>query len=147
MVVRTLLDVEKVNIFGYPIDVFWVIALGLAFTTGVYTIMGGMRVIMYTAVLQVPVLLFGSFCILYVGLNTLGNGSLIDGWHKTLDTVGANVHLIRSPKIPSGPGRPFCSGRRLLVSGIGAQINTLFNASWLVRTNRNPAAVPFSLAT
>jgi SSS family solute:Na+ symporter len=72
-------------------------------TTGVYTIMGGMRVIMYTSVLQVPVLLFGSFCILYVGLDKLGNGSLIDGWHKTLATVGDNVHLIRSAKDPEWP--------------------------------------------
>jgi len=100
VVVRTLLNVETVKIFGVEMDVFWAIALGLAFTTGVYTIMGGMRVIMYTAVLQVPVLLFGSFCILYVGLHTLGHGSLIDGWHEMLKTAGNNIHLIRSHKDP-----------------------------------------------
>ena len=54
VVIRTLLGVESVSIFGHDVDIFWVIALGLAFTTGVYTVFGGMRVIMYTAVLQAP---------------------------------------------------------------------------------------------
>jgi SSS family solute:Na+ symporter len=103
VVIRTLLNVDKVSIFGSSIDVFWVIALGLAFTTGLYTIFGGMRVIMYTAVLQTPVLLFGSICILYVGLHALGDGSLIAGWKKTLAVVGDNVHLIRSNKDPEWP--------------------------------------------
>ncbi len=59
-----------------------------------------MRVIMYTAVLQAPVLIFGSVCILYTGLHVLGHGSLIEGWHATLKTVGDNVHLIRSVHDP-----------------------------------------------
>jgi len=100
VVIRTLLNVQSVNIFGYQLDVFWVIALGLAFTTGVYTIFGGMRVIMYTAVLQAPVLIFGSLCILYTGLHVLGHGSLIAGWHATTDAVGSNIHLIRSVHDP-----------------------------------------------
>jgi len=100
VVIRTLLNVQSVNIIGHQIDVFWVIALSLAATTGLYTIFGGMRVIMYTAVLQAPVLIFGSVCILYTGLHVLGHGSLIDGWHATLATVGSNVHLIRSVHDP-----------------------------------------------
>ncbi len=100
VVIRTLLNVDHINIFGHQIDVFWAIALGLAATTGLYTIFGGMRVIMYTAVLQAPVLIFGSVCILIMGLRVLGHGSLIDGWHATLTTVGSNVHLIRSVHDP-----------------------------------------------
>ena len=76
VVVRTLLNVQSVPILGHDVDVFWVIALGLAMTTGLYTICGGMRVIMYTAVLQTPVLIGGSLCILYMGLHVLGHGSL-----------------------------------------------------------------------
>src|SRR5882724_13493194 len=60
VVVRTLLGIDTVNIFGAQVDVFWVIALGLAATTGLYTVLGGLRVIMYTAVLQAPVLILGS---------------------------------------------------------------------------------------
>ncbi|MGD0251833.1 MAG: sodium:solute symporter [Verrucomicrobiota bacterium] len=101
VVIRTLLNVQTVPVpFLGRIDVFWAIALGLAATTGLYTIFGGMRVIMYTAVLQAPVLIFGSVCILYTGLHVLGHGSLIDGWHATLATVGSNVHLIRSVHDP-----------------------------------------------
>ncbi len=103
VVVRTLLNVNTIDIFGVKLDVFWAIALGLAFTTGLYTIFGGMRVIMYTAVLQAPVLIFGSLCILFTGLHVLGHGSLIDGWKATLSAVGDNVHLIRSVKDPDFP--------------------------------------------
>ena len=95
VVVRTLLGIDTVNIFGIQMDVFWAIALGLAFTTGLYTVLGGLRVIMYTAVLQAPVLILGSVCILYAGLNALGHGDIVAGWHATLAAAGANIHLIR----------------------------------------------------
>jgi SSS family solute:Na+ symporter len=104
VVIRTLLNVNTVHVplLG-DIDVFWAIALGLAFTTGLYTVFGGMRVIMYTAVLQSPVLILGSVCILFMGLRVLGHGSLIAGWHATLTAVGDNVHLIRSAHDPDFP--------------------------------------------
>jgi SSS family solute:Na+ symporter len=103
VVIRTLLNVDSVNIFGHQIDIFWAIALGLAFTTGLYTIFGGMRVIMYTAVLQAPVLIFGSVCILYMGLHVLGHGSLVEGWRAMIKAAGDNVHLVRSAHDPDFP--------------------------------------------
>jgi SSS family solute:Na+ symporter len=95
VVVRTLLGVDTVNVLGVRMDVFWAIALGLALTTGLYTVLGGLRVIMYTAVLQAPVLILGSLCILYAGLDALGHGSLVAGWRTMLAAAGSNVHLIR----------------------------------------------------
>jgi len=95
VVVRTLLGIETVNLFGAQIDVFWVIALGLAATTGLYTVLGGLRVIMYTAVLQAPVLILGSLSILFCGLSVLGHGDLIAGWRATVAAAGDNIHLIR----------------------------------------------------
>ncbi|MEI9994379.1 MAG: sodium:solute symporter [Rhizomicrobium sp.] len=95
VVIRTLLGIDSVNLLGVRVDVFWVIALGLAFTTGLYTVLGGLRVIMYTAVLQAPVLILGSLCILYTGLSALGHGDLAAGWRATLAAAGANIHLIR----------------------------------------------------
>ena len=100
VVVRTLLGVDHVTLFGSEIDVFWIIALTLALTTGLYTALGGLRVIMYTAVLQAPVLILGSLCILYAGLNALGKGSLIEGWRAMVASAGDNIHLIRSLKDP-----------------------------------------------
>jgi SSS family solute:Na+ symporter len=96
VVVRTLLNIETVSIFGLQMDVFWAIALGLAFTTGLYTVLGGLRVIMYTAVLQTPVLLLGSVAILFIGLRDLGHGSMFAGWHAMVTAAGGNIHLIRS---------------------------------------------------
>jgi SSS family solute:Na+ symporter len=105
VVVRTLLNVNEIDIpsLGIHLDVFWAIALGLAFTTGLYTVLGGMRVIMYTAVLQTPVLILGSVCILYMGLHALGHGSLVQGWHAMIAAAGSNVHLIRSAHDPDFP--------------------------------------------
>src|SRR5579859_6302952 len=96
VVVRTLLGIESVNILGARVDVFWVIALGLAATTGLYTVLGGLRVIMYTAVLQAPVLILGSLSILFCGLSVLGHGDLLAGWRATVAAAGDNIHLIRS---------------------------------------------------
>ena len=95
VVVRTLLGIDTVSVFGVRMDVFWAIALALALTTGLYTVAGGLRVIMYTAVLQAPVLILGSVCILYQGLRVLGHGDLLAGWHATVAAAGANIHLIR----------------------------------------------------
>ncbi len=95
VVFKVFLGIDSINILGHQIDMFWVISFGLAIVTGIYTTVGGMRVIMYTAVLQTPVLLLGSFFILFIGLATLGHGSLISGWHNVLSAVGSNIHLIR----------------------------------------------------
>ncbi|MGH8217437.1 MAG: sodium:solute symporter [Steroidobacteraceae bacterium] len=95
VVVRTLLGIDAVDILGVHVDVFWLIALGLALTTGLYTVLGGLRVIMYTAVLQAPVLILGSVCILYAGLSALGHGSLLAGWHATVAAAGEKIHVIR----------------------------------------------------
>jgi SSS family solute:Na+ symporter len=100
VVVRTLLGVDTVNILGLQVDVFWVIALGLAATTGLYTVLGGLRVIMYTAVLQAPVLILGSVCILFAGLNVLGHGDPVAGWRAMVAAAGNNIHLIRPLQDP-----------------------------------------------
>jgi solute:Na+ symporter, SSS family len=100
VVVRTLLGVDSVSMFGHQVDIFWVIALGLAFTTGLYTVLGGLRVIMYTAVLQTPVLIFGSVAILIIGLQQLGGGDLVTGWNAMVHAAGHNIHLMRPAADP-----------------------------------------------
>jgi SSS family solute:Na+ symporter len=122
VVIRTLLNVKSIDIpsLGIHMDVFWAIALGLALTTGLYTVFGGMRVIMYTAVLQSPVLILGSVFILYMGLHKLGNGSLIAGWHATLKAVadatwhGEGVHLVRSNADPDWPWLAILPGSAMI---------------------------------
>ena len=89
------------EVFGiesiYGIDFFWISAIGLVVLTGLYTIFGGMKAIMYTSVLQTPVLLIGSIVILIIGLVKVG------GWHEVQAIVGSNMRLVRPAYDPEFP--------------------------------------------
>ncbi len=69
------------SIFG--IDFFWISAVGLVILTGIYTTLGGMKAVLYTSVLQAPVLLIGSIVVLIVGLIKLG------GWSEMMEICRA----------------------------------------------------------
>lgn len=87
------------------IDFFWVGAIGLVIITGIYTVIGGMKSVLYTSVLQTPILLAGSFTILVIGLIKVG------GWGEVVEIARQNVtangdgmlDLIRSAKDPEFP--------------------------------------------
>jgi SSS family solute:Na+ symporter len=87
------------------IDFFWIGAIGLVVLTGVYTVLGGMKSVLYTSVLQTPVLLIGSIMILIVGLLRVG------GWDELVTVAQANLtpqgddmlKLVRSPDDPEFP--------------------------------------------
>lgn len=83
---QTILGIDSI----YGIDFFWICAFGLVGITGIYTVLGGMKAIMWTSVLQTPVLIIGSVVILVVGLDKVG------GWAEVERINGANMHLIRS---------------------------------------------------
>ena len=78
-------------------DMFWVSAIGLVVITGLYTVLGGMKAVMYTSVLQTPVLLIGSIVILIVGLSKVG------GWGEVERICGTNCNLIRPHSDPVFP--------------------------------------------
>ncbi len=75
------------QVFGikelWGIDFFWISAIGLVLLTAVYTIFGGMKSVLYTSVLQTPILLGGSLIILVLGLKAVG------GWDNVLQICGA----------------------------------------------------------
>ncbi len=89
------------EVFGiesmWGIDFFWISAIGLVVITGIYTILGGMKAVLYTSVLQSPVLLIGSIVILVLGLIKVG------GWAEVQHIAGPNLHLIRSAADPEFP--------------------------------------------
>jgi solute:Na+ symporter, SSS family len=97
------------QVFGiesiWGIDFFWISAIGLVLLTGIYTILGGMKAVMYTSVLQTPVLLIGSIVIVTAGLIKVG------GWGEMMQICQANLtpsgdsmtSLIRSAKDPDFP--------------------------------------------
>ncbi len=98
------------QVFGikelWGIDFFWIAAIGLVLITALYTIFGGMKSVLYTSVLQTPILLLGSVIILVLGLKELG------GWDQVLaycsaatvnDHGDTMVNLIRSNNDPDFP--------------------------------------------
>ncbi len=75
------------QVFGietmWGIDFFWISAIGLVLITAVYTVVGGMKSVLYTSVLQTPILLLGSIIILVLGLKELG------GWDEMMRITSA----------------------------------------------------------
>ena len=98
------------QVFGikelWGIDFFWIAAIGLVVITALYTIFGGMKSVLYTSVLQTPILLLGSLIILVLGLKELG------GWNEMMSICGAvtvndysntMTELIRNNNDPNFP--------------------------------------------
>jgi SSS family solute:Na+ symporter len=98
------------QVFGiesmFGIDFFWISAVGLVVLTGIYTTLGGMKAILWTSVLQAPVLLVGSLAVLVIGLIRIG------GWSEMMEicrAVPVNTEgdtmtsLIRSANDPEYP--------------------------------------------
>lgn len=98
------------EVFGiqelWGIDFFWIAAIGLVVLTALYTVVGGMKSVLYTSVLQTPILLLGSIVILVLSLKAVG------GWDQVLAACSltpANeygdtmVNLIRDNRDPNFP--------------------------------------------
>ncbi len=68
LVFQTLLP----DTFGSPENAFWVGAFSTVILTGIYTVFGGMRAVLYTDAAQAVILLLGSFAITFFGLRELG---------------------------------------------------------------------------
>lgn len=81
VVFKDVFGIEYVTIFNQQVDFFWISAIGLVLLTGAYTALGGMKAVLYTSVLQTPILLAGSVAILVIGLTQLG------GWHNLMEIV------------------------------------------------------------
>ena len=58
--------------FGSPENAFWIGAFTTVVLTGIYTVIGGLRAVVYTEVAQTGLLLFGSVFITICGLQQLG---------------------------------------------------------------------------
>lgn len=75
------------QVFGieelWGIDFFWIAAIGLVLITALYTVLGGMKSVLYTSVLQTPILLLGSAIILVLGLKAVG------GWDALMASCSA----------------------------------------------------------
>jgi len=66
------------ELLGIP---FWYGAIGVVVFTGIYTVIGGMKAVIYTETLQAIVLILGSIIITYLGLQEVG------GWNELRNIV------------------------------------------------------------
>ena len=66
------------ELLGIP---FWYGAIGVVVFTGIYTVIGGMKAVIYTETLQAVVLILGSVIITYLGLQEVG------GWNELRNIV------------------------------------------------------------
>ncbi|MEO9481496.1 MAG: sodium:solute symporter [Maribacter dokdonensis] len=61
---------------------FWTGAIATVILTGLYTVLGGMRAVVYTETLQAILLVVGAAVLTFIGLDKVG------GWGSMVDTLG-----------------------------------------------------------
>lgn len=71
--------------FGSPQNAFWIGAVATVVLSGLYTVAGGLRAVLYTDSAQAVILLIGSVAITYFGLQQLG------GWGELQAFASENV--------------------------------------------------------
>ncbi len=70
---------------------FWTGALVVVVATGIYTIFGGLRAVIYTDLMQSFVLIAGSITVTVIGLNALG------GWGEMYEIAGSDFFNMWKP--------------------------------------------------
>ena len=97
LVFQTLLP----DTFGTPQNAFWIGAISTVVLTGLYTVSGGLRAVLFTDAIQAVVLIVGSAAITWFGLELLG------GWGELRSFASENVAqyaLWRPLSDPNFPG-------------------------------------------
>ncbi|WP_299530150.1 sodium:solute symporter [Ulvibacterium sp.] len=83
-------------LLGIP---FWIGAVATVVLTGLYTVLGGMRAVVYTETIQAIVLVLGAGILTFLGLDAVG------GWGELKETVGADYFNMWRPN--SDPDYPW----------------------------------------
>ena len=108
----------KVSVTAFTGGIFFEYLLGLPFwygaITAVFTVFGGMKGVMTLSAIQTPILIIGSFLVLFLGLNMLGDGSISAGWGEMMKVCNAahdgfgTTHMFHTnsadPMYPQFPG-------------------------------------------
>jgi SSS family solute:Na+ symporter len=101
--IQTILGYETIDlpILGVT-DFFWFSAFFLVIITGVFIVVGGMRAVLWTEAMQVPVLLIGSTVLLIVGLYQIGGLDAMKA--ANADTISMWRPLSTTPETQGFPG-------------------------------------------
>ena len=100
-----------------PIDSFWIGSIIVLCMAGLYVILGGMRAVAYTDMIQVAVLVLGSALLTYYGLKALG------GWDVLRSTLSSEMFNLWKPLIPAG------------IEGTWAPVKEEGRMAWYFNTN------------
>lgn len=101
MVFETLLPEMSLTIIGTTVGPFWIGAIATVVLTGIYTVFGGLRAVLYTDTAQAVILLLGSFFITYFGLSKLG------GWGELISVCKTNADQFALWRPMSDPDFPW----------------------------------------
>src|SRR5256885_3000838 len=96
------------EVTGYSV---WTSAVILIVVTGIYTVLGGLRAVIYTEVMQAVVLIIGSATMTVLGLQAVGGWSGLEArvpagffslWEPTTDPHLPRAGIIFAAPIPGG---------------------------------------------
>jgi SSS family solute:Na+ symporter len=96
VVFGALLPELHVNVLGFDANSFWIGTVVVVVLTGLYTMLGGMRAVVYNDAVQVVVLITGSALLTGYGLVRLG------GWERLRELCGSEMFNLWKPLIPPG---------------------------------------------
>ena len=148
-------------LLGIP---FWYGAIGLIAITAVFTVFGGMKGVMTLSTIQTPILIIGSFLVLFLGLSALGDGSITQGWANMMTACNAahdgfgTTHMFHTdpadPMYPQFPGYVVFLGASIIgfwywctdqhiVQRVLGQVPGEDNAKVMARARRGTIAAGF----
>jgi len=96
IVFRTLLPELQLDLGFVVMDSFWIGSFLVIILTGIYTVLGGLRAVVYTDAVQTVVLVVGSALVTIFGLQALG------GWGQLRQICGSDMFNLWKPLIPEG---------------------------------------------
>ncbi len=117
VVFSTLLPEMQITLGGTVIDSFWIGSVLVIALTGLYTMLGGMRAVVYNDAVQVVVLIAGSALLTIYGLVQLG------GWNELRRLCGSEMFNLWKPLIPPG------------MEGTWAPVKEPTRIAWYFNTN------------
>jgi SSS family solute:Na+ symporter len=101
IVFRTLLPELRLDLGFVIMDSFWIGSFLVIILTGIYTVLGGLRAVVYTDTVQTVVLVIGSALVTIFGLKALGGG-VLGGWDQLREIAGSDMFNLWKPLIPEG---------------------------------------------
>ena len=103
-----------------------------------YSLSGGLKAVAMTDIVQVVLLIFGGFAVLYIALNQIsGSNGVSEGLGIVFNAMPEKFDMILSPDNPSYINLPgvwvlIGAGFGLAIFRIGALINILLKEHWVL---------------